>query len=112
MMLAGQLAKMAGVKFETLRFYENQGVLPEPRRSGNGYRQYGDRHLAVLLFLKEAKGLGFSLAEIRALVALDSGGNADCRDVADIARAQLQGLQSRIRALRGIERNLKKLVKA
>ncbi|MCZ7606293.1 MAG: MerR family transcriptional regulator [Planctomycetota bacterium] len=110
-MRAGELAEKAGINFETLRFYEREGVLPEPKRQANGYRKYETRHVEVLQFVKKARDLGFSLDQIRTLIGLQVDGESDCAVVADLARAQLADLQERISSLKQIERRLKTLVK-
>src|SRR3546814_7751903 len=67
----GQLAQHAGVAIDTVRYYERHGILPEPRRQASGYRRYGEDDVARLRFVRRAKGLGFTLTEIRDLLALD-----------------------------------------
>ncbi|MBB6673074.1 MerR family transcriptional regulator [Cohnella nanjingensis] len=61
----GQLAKLANVNGETLRYYEKQGLLPPPARSESGYRLYADADLARLAFIKNAQSCGFTLREIK-----------------------------------------------
>jgi len=66
----GKLAKEASVNIETLRFYERRGLMPEPVRRESGYRQYSQKDVARLQFIKRAKELGFSLKEIAELLSL------------------------------------------
>lgn len=66
----GELAEMAGVNIHTVRYYESRGLLPEPRRSASGYRQYGPEHATYIRFIKRAQDLGFTLDEIRELLSL------------------------------------------
>lgn len=63
--LRGQMAKMANVNVETLRYYENHGLIPSPLRSESGYRLYSDEVLSRLVFIKNAKFCGFTLKEIK-----------------------------------------------
>jgi DNA-binding transcriptional MerR regulator len=65
-MRIGILAKRAGVTTSSIRFYENRRLLPRSERHLNGYRDYDERTLQIILFIKQARGLGFSLAEIAA----------------------------------------------
>ena len=60
-----QAAKLGGVGAETVRFYERQGLLKEPERSGSGYRLYTEADVRRLAFIRRAKDLGFSLKEIK-----------------------------------------------
>jgi DNA-binding transcriptional MerR regulator len=70
----GQLAHATGVPAKTIRYYEQVGVLPVPKRSGAGYRQYSRHDVHRLLFIRRARALGLSLANLKALTAeLDSG---------------------------------------
>ncbi|MFS0653869.1 MerR family transcriptional regulator [Bacillus sp. 179-C3.3 HS] len=64
----GKLSKMSGVHIETIRFYENEGVLPEPKRAQNGYRLYDKKYLLMLSFITEARKLDFSLKEISEII--------------------------------------------
>jgi DNA-binding transcriptional MerR regulator len=66
----GRVAREAGVGIETVRFYERQGLLAEPERKASGYRQYDQAAIETLLFIKRAKELGFTLKEIKGLLAL------------------------------------------
>ena len=66
----GQMAKQAGVNIETVRFYEREGLIPEPPRKASGYRQYSPDFVKRILFIKRAQTLGFSLKEIAELLDL------------------------------------------
>lgn len=69
-MKIGELATRAGVHIQTIRYYERRRLLPEPGRRPSGYRDYGSEALDRLHFIKRAQELGFTLAEIRELLAL------------------------------------------
>lgn len=69
-MTRGQLAKAAGVHTETIRFYEQKGLIPEPGRSATGYRQYTDEYIGRIRFIHRAQDLGFTLKEIHELLSL------------------------------------------
>ena len=66
----GEVARLAGVNVETLRFYEREGILPEPPRRISGYRHYPPETVDLVRFVKRAQELGFSLREIRELLDL------------------------------------------
>ena len=91
-MKIGEFARRAGVPIDTVRYYERNGLLPEPARRASGYRDYGDADLARLRFVVRAKARGFALAEVRDLAGLvqDAGaGAADLRAIAQARRAQV-----------------------
>lgn len=69
-MTRGELAKRTGVSMATLRYYEDSGILPVPRRSSNGYRVYTEDYLVKVKFIKDAQSLGYSLKEIQATLQL------------------------------------------
>ena len=95
----GQVARRAGVGVETVRFYERHGLLDEPQRRESGYRQYGDDDVAVLRFIRRAKQLGFTLKEIKALLALRIDGTATRSDVRAQATAKIADIGAKIRDL-------------
>ncbi|MGH8083848.1 MAG: heavy metal-responsive transcriptional regulator [Lysobacter sp.] len=88
-MQIGQLANRAGVAIDTVRYYERNGILPKPERQASGYRRYGEDDVARLRFVRRAKALGFTLVEIRDLLAL-SGRRAD--DMAGLKAAATEKL--------------------
>ncbi|CAN5775977.1 Hg(II)-responsive transcriptional regulator [soil metagenome] len=95
----GQLAKRAGVKTDSVRFYERTGLLPRPKRSANGYRTYDQEALGRLRFIKKAQSLGFSLDEIRRILTLRGQGSTTCRSVLAIAEATLAETEIKLRDL-------------
>ena len=104
----GALAAAGGVNVETIRYYERRGLLPPPGRSGAGYRQYGADDLWRLGFIKRAKGLGFTLAEIAELL-----GRRTDRSVVEVllaAQAKLAEVDADIAALVTLRSNLRRLV--
>src|SRR2546426_2521241 len=88
-LLIGQLAKLAGVKPDSVRFYERSGLLPRPERLASGYRVYDDAALKQLRFIKQAQALGFTLDEIKRILSLRGQGNQTCRCVLAMAEATL-----------------------
>jgi len=69
-LLIGRLAKLSGVKLDTVRFYERSRLLPKPARTAGGYRVYTDAALNQVRFIRKAQSLGFSLEEIRRIISL------------------------------------------
>jgi Zn(II)-responsive transcriptional regulator len=106
----GQLAKRAGVAIDTVRYYERKQLLSPAGRLLSGYRRYGDGELKRLRFIRRAKSLGFSLADIRELLSL-----SDERNVARVkraAQAKLADIEQRMAELERIGNGLRKLVAA
>src|ERR1700757_864065 len=83
----GALAKSAGVRIDTVRYYERMGLLTPKTRLASGYRRYGDIELSRLRFIRRAQALGFSLSEVRELLTLSKR-----RDVARVKRAAQEKL--------------------
>jgi len=100
------LSRATGCNLETIRYYENIGVLPDPPRSAKGYRMYDDTHVARLRFVMRARALGFSLDEVRSLLNLVDGGVQTCAEVETMARTHLEAVRQRIADLKRIEQVL------
>ncbi len=98
-LLIGQLAKLAGVKSDTVRFYERTGLLPQAKRTGAGYRSYDQAAAKQLLFVKKAQALGFSLDEIRRIIGLRGHGKETCRCVVAMAEGSLAETERKLREL-------------
>ncbi|MBD9369179.1 heavy metal-responsive transcriptional regulator [Xanthomonas sp. XNM01] len=111
-MIIGQLARQAGVPIDTIRYYERQRLLPEPLRSASGYRRYGQDDLLRLNFIKRAKGLGFTLDEIRDLLGLSDARATDMASVKAAATGKLALVESRIEELGRVRDALQLLVDA
>ena len=108
----GELAKQGQVNFETIRFYEEEGLLPKPPRSASGYRKYPGTAIRRLQFIKNAKELGFSLNEIRELLDLQVRPENACEDVRRKAKAKTAGVDEKIRHLQEIRKALVKITKS
>jgi MerR family mercuric resistance operon transcriptional regulator len=105
----GQVARCAGVGVETVRFYERQGLLEEPARRDSGYRQYPEDVVARLRFIRRAKELGFSLKEIKELLALRVDPDTTCAEIKQRAQAKIADVEEKIRALQRIKKALVRL---
>lgn len=108
----GQLARQSGVPIDTIRYYERQGLLPEPRRAANGYRQYDGEDLRRLRFVRRAKQLGFSLEDIAGLLQLGAARGADMAQVRQAAQEKIAAIQQRIEELARVRDALQQLVQA
>jgi len=106
--LIGQLAKAAGVKTDTVRFYEKSGLLPRTERTAAAYRVYDETALKRLLFIKQAQSLGFSLDEIKRILSLRGQGTETCRCVIAIAEATLSETGQKLRELQEFHDRLKR----
>src|SRR6266851_4163770 len=104
-------AREAGVNIETVRFYERKGLIERPPK-GEGYRVYSPDHVARIRFIKEAQQIGFSLAEIKELLALRADPNTDCSAVQQQAMAKQQEVRRKIERLREIDAALETLIAA
>lgn len=107
----GKLALNAAVNVETVRFYEKKGLMPKPVRKDSGYRVYSEQDVARLLFIRRAKELGFSLKEIRELLALRVDSKTACRAVRKIAGTKILDIEKRIGDLQRIKKRLEQLKK-
>ena len=105
----GQVARSAGVGVETVRFYEREGLLQEPARKASGYRQFTEDVIARLRFIKRAKELGFSLKEIKELLALRVDPDTTCAEVRKQAQAKISDVETKIQALQRIKKALVRL---
>lgn len=110
-MKSGELAAVAGVNVQTLRYYERRGLLPEPRRSLGGHRDYSADALSVLRVVKAAQRLGFTLGEIEDLLALGvhRGPRPGLRER---ARQKLADVDDRIGALTTMRAALVEVIEA
>lgn len=109
-LMIGHLAAATGTKVNTIRFYEDIGLLPKAARTASGRRTYGSSDLARLAFIRHGRALGLSIAEVRSLMSLSDHPDRNCDAAAAIARTHLRDVERRIARLRLIRGELKKLV--
>ena len=107
-MKIGQLARKAGVSVETVRFYEREGLLPEPPRRDSGYREYPAESLVLLRFIRHAKALGFSLPETHELLSLRYS-ETPCGDIQERIEGKIEDVRQKISSLKRIEAMLEEL---
>ncbi len=106
----GQLAKRCDVNFETIRYYEQQGLIPAPLRAASNYRLYGEATVRCIGFIKRAQKLGFTLNEVRELLSLRARPGARCTDVLKRAEVKVQNIDEKIQTLMAMRRALAKLM--
>ena len=95
-MRTSEVAKRAGVSPDTIRLYERRGLVPHPRRTATGYRQYPEETVARVQLVRRALAIGFTLDELRVVLATRDRGEAPCRAVRAIAREKLEALDAHI----------------
>lgn len=108
----GDIGRATGTKVETVRYYERIGLLPKPSRSEGNYRTYGPREVDRLSFIRRARALGFSLDQVRALLALSDDGERDCGKVDQMASAHLREVEAKIADLKALQRELTAMLKS
>lgn len=111
-MTRGEVAEKADVNPETLRYYERKELIPKPPRSDGGFRLYDEAYVDRLRFIKRAKELGFTLAEIKGLLDLRVHDEATCRDVKAQAEEKLGEVEAKIQDLQRIHDALSTLAEA
>ena len=105
----GTLAERTGVKVETIRYYEQVGLLPEPERSEGNQRRYGRAHVERLAFIKHARDLGFAVESIRTLLRLSDTPGMACDEAHAIAAEHLEEVRDKIARLRSLEAELARI---
>ena len=103
------LARATGVDIETIRYYEKQGLLPEPARRDNGYRDYGDAHLERLSFIRHCRALDMPLAHVQRLLGFVDDPRGHCDDVNQLVDEQLARVRARLKSMRALEKQLRQL---
>lgn len=107
----GQLAKESKLHVETIRYYERRGLIPKPPRTVSNYRMYSSENLLRVKFIKHAQGLGFSLKEIKELLALRATPRAKCADVQKYTTRKIEDIKERIHSLTRMRRSLEQLLR-
>jgi len=102
----GQVARQSGVSIETIRFYEREGLIDKPPRSRAGYRQYPAETVSRVRFIRRAKALGFSLKEVRELLAMRVNRDGNSAEVKARAEAKIADIDAKMRALQRMKETL------
>lgn len=108
-MKIGELAKATGLSTKTIRFYEGEGLIPEPPRTDSGYRFYAEPDLARLAFILKAKRLGLSLGEIKGILRLHDLSEPNCVHVRSLLEEKVAQIQKVIQDLLGFKQELESL---
>jgi len=108
-LLIGEVAKRSGASRKALRLYEAAGILPAPRRTQSGYRVYG-KALDLLAFVRQAQRLGFTLDEIKEIVAIKRAGRAPCLHVRELVQRKAEELNQRLLDLTTVRNGLRALL--
>lgn len=112
-MTIGQLAKRAGVNPQTIRYYEREGILPQPgRRAESDYREYPEATLDTLRFIRSAQDAGFKLAQIQEILVAIASRRPDCGKMLELIHERQAEVGEKLRTLRAFQRTLAKLDQA
>ena len=106
----GRLAAQTGSKVQTIRYYEQIGLMPEPLRTEGNQRRYGPQHMARLAFIRHSRELGFPLDAIRELLSLADVPDRSCAAADAIAQRQLEAVERRIKQLKALKTELKRMI--
>jgi DNA-binding transcriptional MerR regulator len=108
---SGELAKLAGVSSDTLRHYERKGVLVRPLRKANDYRQYPASALQRVRLIRRALAVGFTLKELASVLSVRDRGGAPCMEVRALAVAKLSDIETRLREMTELRKELRAVLK-
>ncbi|MFZ3141273.1 Cd(II)/Pb(II)-responsive transcriptional regulator [Polaromonas sp.] len=106
MLRIGELAKKADCLVQTVRFYEAEGLLPEPARSEGNFRLYGNVALQRLLFIRRCRAKDMALNEIRQLLSFQDRPEVDCGEVNVLVESHIAQVRTKIKELHELEREL------
>lgn len=106
----GEASKASGVSTKMIRYYEGIKLIPSADRTYSGYRTYSDSDVHRLHFIRRARDLGFSVAEIQELLSLWNDRSRQSADVKRLAQAHIDGLEQRIRDMQQMADTLRSLV--
>jgi DNA-binding transcriptional MerR regulator len=106
----GDLAERTGSNTPTIRYYEEIGLIPKARRKPSGHRVYDAAAQELLTFIRSCRDFGFSIEQVRTLVALTQDADRDCVEARDVAQKQLSAVRAKLFELRTLERSLSRFV--
>jgi Cu(I)-responsive transcriptional regulator len=106
----GQASKASGVSAKMIRHYESVGLFPNTARTESGYRQYTDKELSTLRFIRQSRDLGFSIDQIRELLGLWQDNRRPSRQVKHLASAHIAELDAKLQELQAMKATLQHLV--
>ena len=108
----GDLARKTGCKVQTIRYYEEIGLMPPVRRTAGNQRRYGPAEAARLAFIRHGRELGFPLDDVRELLDLSDQPERSCDAADEVARRHLAAVEARIASLRTLKAELKRMIAA
>lgn len=108
----GELAKRTGTNAPTIRYYEDIGLIPRADRGDGGQRSYRAADVRLLTFIRQCRDFGFSIEQVRRLVALMQDRSRDCVEARDVAQAHLDTVRAKLQELRSLESSLASFVKS
>ena len=108
----GEAARQTGVTAKAIRFYERKRILPPAKRAANRYRLYDDDAVGRLQFVKQATGLGLTLAEIKEIIAIRRGGRPPCAHVCGLLRDKAAELDRKLEDLLELRRRIRRSLTA
>ncbi|MCH8187411.1 MAG: Cu(I)-responsive transcriptional regulator [Proteobacteria bacterium] len=106
----GEVAAETGITSKSIRYYESIGLIPEAHRTGGGYRQYSDKDVQILHFVRRARNLGFTVGEVEELLSLYRDRDRASADVREIAIKHITDLDKKVAELEGMRATLTHLV--
>jgi len=107
----GQMAKTGHCKVQTIRYYEEEGLLDKAQRNAGNQRIYNKAQMDRLKFIRHSRELGFSLNQIREILSLSDQPTHGCNEVDEIARNHLNDVNSKIKRLQGMKKELTRMIK-
>jgi DNA-binding transcriptional MerR regulator len=108
---SGELAALVGISTDTLRHYERKGVLAHPLRQANDYRQYPASALQRVRLIRRAIAVGFTLDELASVLSVRDRGGAPCMEVRALAAAKLSDIETRLREMSELRKELRAVLK-
>lgn len=108
-MLIGKLSTAVGLPSQTIRFYERKGLLPQPSRAANGYRDYDESTISRLGFIRAGQAAGLTLVEIHSIIDLRDGGQVPCAHVTTLIDGKLAEVRRHLSELTILETELEQL---
>lgn len=109
MIRIGELSERAACPVETIRYYEREGLLSEPKRTSGNYRLYEQEHVEALQFIRNCRALDMTLDEVRMLISLRATPARACTDVSELLDAHIRSVRERVSELKGLDRTLRSL---
>ena len=106
----GEIAKITDTSVPTLRYYEEIGLLKSAQRSDSNYRYYKESDVSLIVFVKKAQNIGFTLNEIKIIMSERTSGKSPCPKVRELAKVKIRELQEKMKELKAMEKDLKRYI--